>query len=256
MPRLTLQHYDIPNYAQMIPNKPRSERPIQKIADLLYVLHGIPWFKKKMEGGEGLATAEGNQGYDQTELLNDVSQGIVNDDLAQRATERARAADFGIDQGKPIELQLLNPTEEPLKREDFIKTALDDAFKKRSAKKDEGEQESTEQKGSEQKGKSPTKEKAEAYNEVFGDPGDELDLVFGDVFRESPVSESLNFREEQEEDLRRYLNNLKATEEMNGYAPADYSDAEMQDLWEREQGSDISHAKDLMEGYRGGESRW
>ena len=209
MPRLTLQHYDIPKYAQMIPNKPRSERPIQKIADLLYVLHGIPWFKKKMKSGDGL------------------------------------------DQGKPIELQLLKPTDEPLKREDLIGTALDDAFKKRSVEKDKGEQESTEQAS-----KSPTRKKAESYKETFGDPGDELDLVFGDVFRESPVSESLKFREEQEEDLRRYLNNIKATEEMNGYSPADYSDVEMQDLWEREQGSDISHAKDLMKDYRGGESRW
>lgn len=148
MPRLTLQHYDIPNYAQMIPNKPRSERPIQKIADLLYVLHGIPWFKKKMEGSDGLATADGNQGYDQTELQNDVSQGIVNDDLKQRATERARSADFGLDQSMPIELQLMG-VRKPLgaddsayekgggegeskgdEKDDFEK-ALDDAERKR-----------------------------------------------------------------------------------------------------------------------------
>ena len=219
MPRLTLQHYEIPNYAQVIPNKPRSERPIQKIADLLYVLHGIPWFKKKMKSGDGLATAEGNQ-------------------------------------GKPIELQLLKPTDEPLKREDFIRTALDDAFKKRSTKQDESEQKNDAQTDTEQKPKSPTKVKAEAYKEVFGDPGDELDLVFGDVFRESPYSPALDFRDEQEADLRRYLNNLKATEEMTGYTPADYTDAEMQDLFEREQGSEIAHSKDLMKGYRGGESRW
>lgn len=256
MPRLTLQHYEIPNYAQVIPNKPRSERPIQKIADLLYVLHGIPWFKKKMEGGDGLATAEGNRGFDQTELQNDVSHGIANDDLVQRATERARSTDFGIDQGKPIELQLLKPTDEPLKREDSIKIALDDAFKKRSIEPDESEPKGDVQTGTEQKNKSPTKEKAEAYKEVFGDPGDELDLVFGDVFRESPVSESLKFKDEQEADLRRYLNNLKATEKMNGYTPAGYTDVEMQDLFEREQGSDIAHSKDLMKSYRGGESRW
>ena len=186
MPRLSLQHYEIPNYAQVIPNKPRSERPIQKIADLLYVLHGIPWLKKKMDSGEGLATAEGNRGYDQTGLQNDVSQGIVKDDLGQRATERARAADFGIDQGKPIELQLLKPTDEPLKREDFIKTALDDAFRKRSERQAESEPKNDMQTGDEQNTKSPTKEKAEAYKKVFGDPGDELDIAFPELFKESP----------------------------------------------------------------------
>lgn len=266
MPRLSLQHYDIPDYASHIPNIPRSERPLQKIADLLYALHGIQWFKKKKEGGDGLATADGNIGLSQDDLSKDTTEGIVNDDLAKRAVDKAREVNFGLDQSKPIELQLLagtlKPTNgdssdvasEPEKDYDLetMKAALKDADEKRGRKFDlTPEQEDD---------RARTKAKAEQFKDTFGDVGnDDLDKAFPELFKESKVSKDARdkFADEQEADLMRYVRNIARAEDMNGYEPTDFSPEEYAELFEMgEGGSDVEHARKVMEGYHpSGDSR-
>lgn len=261
MPRLSLQHYEIPDYASHIPNIPRSERPLQKIADLLYALHGIQWFKKKKESGDGLATADGNIGISQDDLSKDVTEGIVNDDIEKRATDKAREVNFGLDQAKPIELQLLagtlKPTDggnsdtvsEPETTEpdlDAIKAALKEADEKRGRKFDlTPEQEDD---------RAKTKAKAEQFKDTFGTvENDDLDKAFPDVFKESKTSKDAReqFANEQEADLKRYVRNLLATEDANGYEPADYTPEEYAGLFESEEGgTDVAHAKNLMANYK------
>jgi len=107
MPRITLKQFQMPDYASQVPNVPRSERPVQKIADLLYVLHGVPWFKKKQERGES-GVSDSKSGVSADEANEVVTDALVKgDSLEDAALAKAREPDFGIDQAIPIELQLM-----------------------------------------------------------------------------------------------------------------------------------------------------
>ena len=107
MPRITLKQFQMPDYASQVPNVPRSERPVQKIADLLYVLHGVPWFKKKQERGES-GVSDSKSGVTADEANEAVTNALVKgDSLEDAALNKAREPDFGLDQAMPIELQLM-----------------------------------------------------------------------------------------------------------------------------------------------------
>lgn len=107
MPRITLKQFQMPDYASQVPNVPRSERPVQKIADLLYVLHGVPWFKKKQERGES-GVSDSKSGVTADEANEAVTDALVRgDSLEDAALNKAREPDFGLDQAMPIELQLM-----------------------------------------------------------------------------------------------------------------------------------------------------
>lgn len=107
MPRITLKQFQMPDYASQVPNVPRSERPVQKIADLLYILHGVPWFKKKQERGES-GVSDSKSGVTADEANEVVTNALVKgDSLEDAALNKAREPDFGLDQAMPIELQLM-----------------------------------------------------------------------------------------------------------------------------------------------------
>lgn len=148
MPRLTLKQFQMPDYASQVPDVPRSERPLQKIADLLYVLHNVPWFKKKQEGESGISDPKsGVTAEDANEAVTDA---LVNGkDIEDVALDKAREPDFGLDQAMPIELQLMGirrpfglddstyekgdgEDEGDNEKDDFEK-ALDDAERKRKS---------------------------------------------------------------------------------------------------------------------------
>ena len=46
MPRFNLREFSTPAYAPYIPEAPVEERPAQKVADLLYFMHTLPWFSE------------------------------------------------------------------------------------------------------------------------------------------------------------------------------------------------------------------
>ena len=46
MPRLGLREFSVPQYAGYIPENTVEERPAQKVADLLYFMHTLPWFSE------------------------------------------------------------------------------------------------------------------------------------------------------------------------------------------------------------------
>lgn len=106
MPRLTLKQFQMPDYASQVPDVPRSERPLQKIADLLYVLHNVPWFKKKRKGESGIYDSK--SGVTAEDANKAVTDALVNEkDIEDMALDKAREPDFGLDQAMPIELQLM-----------------------------------------------------------------------------------------------------------------------------------------------------
>jgi hypothetical protein len=108
MPRITLKQFQMPDYASQVPNVPRSERPVQKIADLLYILHGVPWFKKKQEKKGESGVSDSKSGVTADEANEAVTNALVKgDSLEDAALNKARKADFGLDQAMPIELQLM-----------------------------------------------------------------------------------------------------------------------------------------------------
>jgi hypothetical protein len=108
MPRITLKQFQMPDYASQVPNVPRSERPVQKIADLLYVLHGVPWFKKKQGRGGESGMSDSKSGVSADEANEAVTDALVKgDSLEDAALAKARKPDFGLDQAMPIELQLM-----------------------------------------------------------------------------------------------------------------------------------------------------
>lgn len=49
MPRFNLREFSTPAYAPYIPEAPVEERPAQKVADLLYFMHTLPWFSESEE---------------------------------------------------------------------------------------------------------------------------------------------------------------------------------------------------------------
>lgn len=148
MPRLTLKQFQMPDYASQVPDVPRSERPLQKIADLLYVLHNVPWFKKKREGESGISDSK--SGVTAEDANEGVTDALVNGKgIEDVALDQAREPDFGLDQAMPIELQLMGirkpfglDDSAHMKDEDGDKTddekddfekALDDAERKRKS---------------------------------------------------------------------------------------------------------------------------
>lgn len=46
MPRFNLREFSVPQYAGYIPENTVEERPAQKVADLLYFMHTLPWFSE------------------------------------------------------------------------------------------------------------------------------------------------------------------------------------------------------------------
>lgn len=46
MPRFTLRNFSTPTYAPYIPENTVEERPAQKVTDLLYFMHTLPWFSE------------------------------------------------------------------------------------------------------------------------------------------------------------------------------------------------------------------
>lgn len=46
MPRFSLREFSVPQYAGYIPENTVEERPAQKVADLLYFMHTLPWFSE------------------------------------------------------------------------------------------------------------------------------------------------------------------------------------------------------------------
>jgi hypothetical protein len=134
----------MPDYASQVPDIPRSERPIQKLADLLYILHNVPWFKKKDNGESGMSDSK--SGVSGDEAGKAVTDSLVNDKpMEDIANEKAREPDFGLDQAMPIELQLMgirkpfaveNSTdtsedEKKEKEKDEFEKAMDEAERKR-----------------------------------------------------------------------------------------------------------------------------
>lgn len=52
MPRFNLREFSTPAYAPYIPEAPVEERPAQKVADLLYFMHTLPWFSESEDDEE------------------------------------------------------------------------------------------------------------------------------------------------------------------------------------------------------------
>lgn len=52
MPRFTLREFSTPTYAPYIPENTVEERPAQKVADLLYFMHTLPWFSESEDDEE------------------------------------------------------------------------------------------------------------------------------------------------------------------------------------------------------------
>ena len=46
MPRFNLREFSVPEYAGYIPENTVEERPAQKVSDLLYFMHTLPWFSE------------------------------------------------------------------------------------------------------------------------------------------------------------------------------------------------------------------
>lgn len=64
MPRFTLRQFSTPTYAPYIPEAPVEERPAQKVADLLYFMHTLPWFSESDDENDEAKTASKNmEGY-------------------------------------------------------------------------------------------------------------------------------------------------------------------------------------------------
>lgn len=236
MPRLSLQHYEIPDYASHIPNMPRSERPLQKIADLLYALHGIQWFKKKQEKeasniNDSETEVSPNSGYDRSHQ-EERKGGEVYDPGFDPASETAGEAYAA---GK----------EAAEHNSDDYKRSMEEAFE--NARKARGLVEKDDP-------RAQTREKAQEFKDTFGTvENDDLDKAFPELFKESKTSKDdrEKFAQEQEEDLKRYVRNLLATEDANGYEPADYTPEEYAGLLESEEGgTDVAHARNLMANYK------
>ena len=235
MPRLSLQHYEIPDYASHIPNIPRSERPLQKIADLLYALHGIQWFKKKNE------KEPSNTNDSQTEVSPNSDY-----DRSHQEYKGGEVYDPGFDPASATAEEAFNAGREAAEHNsDDYKKSMEEAFE--NARKARGLVEKDDP-------RAQTRAKAQEFKDTFGTVGnDDLDKAFPDVFKESKTSKDAReqFAEEQEDDLKRYVRNLLATEDANGYEPADYTPEEYANLFESEEGgSSVANAKKAMEGYR------
>lgn len=56
MPRFNLREFSTPAYAPYIPEAPVEERPAQKVADLLYFMHTLPWFSESEDEDTERAT--------------------------------------------------------------------------------------------------------------------------------------------------------------------------------------------------------
>lgn len=52
MPRFSLREFSVPQYAGYIPENTVEERPAQKVADLLYFMHTLPWFSESEDDDE------------------------------------------------------------------------------------------------------------------------------------------------------------------------------------------------------------
>lgn len=52
MPRFNLREFSVPQYAGYIPENTVEERPAQKVADLLYFMHTLPWFSESEDDEE------------------------------------------------------------------------------------------------------------------------------------------------------------------------------------------------------------
>lgn len=52
MPRFSLREFSVPQYAGYIPENTVEERPAQKVSDLLYFMHTLPWFSESEDGTE------------------------------------------------------------------------------------------------------------------------------------------------------------------------------------------------------------
>lgn len=64
MPRFTLRQFSTPAYAPYIPENTVEERPAQKVADLLYFMHTLPWFSESDDENDKATTAAKNmEGY-------------------------------------------------------------------------------------------------------------------------------------------------------------------------------------------------
>lgn len=64
MPRFTLRKFSTPTYAPYIPENTVEERPAQKVADLLYFMHTLPWFSESDdENNEAKTAAKNMEGY-------------------------------------------------------------------------------------------------------------------------------------------------------------------------------------------------
>lgn len=58
MPRFTLREFSIPQYAGYIPENTVEERPAQKVSDLLYFMHTLPWFSESEDEQKQRETKE------------------------------------------------------------------------------------------------------------------------------------------------------------------------------------------------------
>jgi hypothetical protein len=130
MARFGLQEYRTPNYAGLIPQEDKEERPIQKIEKFSTFLNELPWFDKDKEdtktSGDGTLLEGSTAGVTPDEMRTDINDQLVKgEDPQDKIRERVEGP---APIGQSIELQLMRNADPET---DEFARALDNAELKR-----------------------------------------------------------------------------------------------------------------------------
>jgi hypothetical protein len=130
MARFGLQEYSTPDYARLIPQEDKEERPIQKIEKFSTFLNELPWFDKDKEdtktSGDGTLLEGSTAGVTPDEMRTDINDQLVKgEDPQDKIRERVEGP---APIGQSIELQLMRNADPET---DEFARALDNAELKR-----------------------------------------------------------------------------------------------------------------------------
>jgi hypothetical protein len=130
MARFGLQEYRTPDYARLIPQEDKEERPIQKIEKFSTFLNELPWFDKDKEdtktGGDETLLEGSTAGGTPDEMRTDINDQLVKgEDPQDKIRERVEGP---APIGQSIELQLMRNADPET---DEFARALDNAELKR-----------------------------------------------------------------------------------------------------------------------------
>jgi hypothetical protein len=109
MARFGLQEYSTPNYARLIPQEDKEERPIQKIEKFSTFLNELPWFDKDKEdtktGGDETLLEGSTAGATPDEMRTDINDQLVKGaDTQPKIRERVEGL---APLGQAVELQII-----------------------------------------------------------------------------------------------------------------------------------------------------